>query len=239
MDRLGPWMNAILDHLKNEWRAHLVPTLVMVGAIGVAYLVFFGCFGVVVAVGASADMPDWFVLLLILGVFVFIVLLMLVIAPLQLAYMRGCLKLFRGGTFELSEFTGALRDAPAAIVLMALVLTSAMLGAMLCYVPALLVSALFLFAFPVMADEGTGPIDSLKRSVELARPILWVLVLYSLIMGMVMSMMAYVPIVGPLAVLPLGTTMVLVPYLDLKGEPLGTAGGGEDDDDDDDEPTYG
>jgi hypothetical protein len=240
MDRLGPWLNGILDHLKNHWQGHVVPTLVMMGALMVVYFVVFGCFGAVMAVGAAAEMPDWFIIVLSLLVFVMIFAMMLVIAPLQLGYIRGCLKLFRGGTFEISEYVGALRDAPGAIVMMTIIMTSAMIGAMLCYLPALIISAVFFFAFPIMADQRTGPIESLKKSVALAKPYIWVLVLYSLIMGMIMGMMAYIPIIGPLAVLPLGTTMMLVPYLDLIGETPRAGGPAEHDDADelDDEPTF-
>lgn len=215
MEFIGPWLTQSLDHLKVDWQKHMVPTLVMFAAVMVLVLVLCLFIAVGAVIGIAAGSEDLMALFIMVFSLLGTVVMMVMIAPLQLGYMRGCLKLLRGGTFELSEFGAGLRFTPGAIVMMIIVLSSVMVAMCFCYFPAFIVGALFMFAFPVMADRECGPIEALKTSVEMVKPHLWGVVLYSFLMGMIMGFVSYVPILGAFAVLPIGSTMVLIPYLDL------------------------
>ncbi len=215
MERIGPWLTQSLDHLKVDWQKHIVPTLVMFGGMMVLSIVLcvFIVLGMVagIAIGSDEVMAILVMFFSLIGTLFMVVAL----APLQLGYMRGCLKLMRGEPFELSEFGTALRFTPGAVILMFIVMTSVMIAMCFCYFPAFIVGALFMFGFPVMADRECGPIEALKISVEMVKPNLWAFVLYNFLLGIIVGFVAYVPVLGMFAVVPIGTTMMLIPYLDM------------------------
>ncbi len=220
MDRFGKWLGFGFRHLQDHWQAHLVPALVFFGivmglSVFITALFFVGFF-----IGAvTGEEEIGLILAMVLGfggLFVMIVL----IAPMQVGYMRGTLKLMRGGELTVGDLFSALRDAPAACIVMLVVFTSAMVAALFCYFPAFLVAALFFHALPSLADNGDGPIAALQDAVAKAKENFWGLVIYVFIYGMIVGMMGYIPVVGPIAAIPVGVIFALAPYVDSLDEGL-------------------
>lgn len=220
MDRFGKWLGFGFRHLQDNWQAHIVPGLVFFGVIvGMTMLVVVLYFAGMIIGAAMGEEELGLIISMVLGTGALFV-MMIIIAPLQVGYMRGTLKLMRGGELTVGDLFGGLRDAPAACIVMLVVMCSAMFAAMFCYFPAFLVAALFFHAMPSLADNGGGPIDALKDSVDKAKPVFWGLVLYVFVYGMLVGMMGYIPIVGPIAAVPVGVIFALAPYVDALDEGL-------------------
>ena len=218
MDGLGRWLGFGFRHFQEHWQKHLVPGLVMFGLVFVMVMAVFVLFGIGFAVGIVTGEEELGMMLgMVLGG-VSMLVLPLMIAPIQLGYMRGTLRLMRGGEFGVGDLFGSLRDAPAAMVVMVVVMVAAMTAAMFCYFPAFLVAALFFHALPSLADKGGSPIAALKHSVELARKQYWGLVLYVFIYGFLLAMLGYVPLIGPILAIPLGVIFCLAPYVDATAD---------------------
>lgn len=214
MDGFGRWFGIGLRHLQEHWREHVVPGLVMFGIVMVLVVVVFGFAGMGFVVGAVIGEEELGMLLTMVMGTAAIVILPACMAPIQLGYMRGTLNLMRGGEFGAGDLFSGLRDAPAAIVVMVVAIAAAMTGALFCYFPAFLVAALFFHALPSLADNGGGPIAALKHSVDLAKKNYWGLVLYVVVYGFALGILGYVPILGAVAAIPVGTVLALAPYLD-------------------------
>jgi len=214
MDGFGRWFGIGLKHLQEHWRDHVVPGLVMFGVVMVLVVLVFGVAGMGFVIGAVLGEEELgFLLTMVLGMAAMVV-LPAFMAPIQVGYMRGTLKLMRGGEFGVGDLFGALRDAPAAMVLMVIVMAATLTAALFCYFPAFLVAALFFHALPALADNGGGPIEALKHSVDLAKRNYWALVLYVLVYGFALGILGYVPILGAVAAIPVGTVLALAPYID-------------------------
>ena len=189
---------------------------VVMGMTMVVVVLFFGGF---VIGGVLGEEEIGLIISMVLGMGGMF-LMMVLIAPIQIGYMRGTLRLMRGGEFGVGDLFGALGDAPAAVILMAIVFTAAMVSAMFCYFPAFLVAALFFHAMPALADNGGSPIAAIQESIRLAKRNYWGLVLYVFVYGMLVGMMSYIPIVGPIAAIPVGVIFALAPYVDSLDEGL-------------------
>jgi len=214
MDGFGRWFGFGLRHLQDHWRDHVVPGLVMFGIVMALIVLLFALAGMGFVVGAILGAEELGMLLaMVLGTAAIVVLPTL-LAPIQVGYMRGTLNLMRGGEFGVGDLFGALRDAPAAMVVMFVAMVATLTAALFCYFPAFLVAALFFHALPALADDGGGPIAALKHSVDLAKPNYWGLVLYVVVYGFALSILGYVPILGAVAAVPVGTVLALAPYFD-------------------------
>lgn len=220
MDKLGVWLNLAWKHLQEHWRDHLLPAVAMFGIVfGMTFIgIFVVSAGIII--GAMADSEE-LTLVLVFGLgFLFSIVFMIAYIPLVVGYMKGTLKLMRGGELVVGDLFSGLRETPAALITMTITMTCSMFAALFFYFPALIVSTFLWFALPLVAD-GVGPIDALKKSVEMVKPQFWGLLVYQFIFGFIMAMLAYIPLVGPLLMFPIMFVMMMVPYVDLLKEAQG------------------
>lgn len=214
MDNFGSWFNAAFNELKLRWQAHLVPSAIFMGVtlfIVMIAMTGMGILGVVASLIDERAVPfvmfgGWGLLMLVM---------MFGTGPLLVGYYRYALKTMRGEPAALGDLFA--KDAIfSSLLTNGLVLGATMTAAMFCYLPAFPVSALLLFAMPALADNpGMNPIDAIKRSFELARPVLVELMLYWFLAAMLATMLAYIPVIGMFLVLPAMTAFILTPYLHL------------------------
>lgn len=238
MDKLGDWISASFRHLGARWQAHIVPVLVFIVAIIVLSSVAVGLFFVVSMFGSVLAMIVGGLLMevneglgaaavMILSILVWVIaglvitVCMMLIVPVQLGYMRGSMNLMRGGEFTVGDLFGAFRLTLKGFVAMFLMMTAVMIAMCFCYFPAFLVSAALIFTFPFIVDpqRNLGPIAAMKASYDLGRPYFWGLVLYVFLIGTISGILGYIPFIGPLISIPVATTMLLTPYLDLVDGP--------------------
>lgn len=142
----------------------------------------------------------------------------ILIAPLQLRYMRGTLSLLRGGQFTMGDLFRGEGDVLRSIGLMFIMACVMMVAMTFFYFPALLLGVLFMFSYPVMADRKVGPVEAMKISMQLTRGKYWYLLLYIFLASAIMSLASMVPIVGSLASVPVMTVMSLTAYRSVLGE---------------------
>ncbi len=141
-----------------------------------------------------------------------------IVAPLQLRFMRGTLSLLRGGEFKMGDLFRGKGDVLRSVGLMIVLQCVMMVAMMFFYFPALLLGCLFMFSFPVMADRKVGPIEAMKISMELAKTNYWYVLLYMFLCSAIAGLANAIPLVGALASLPVMTVMILVAYRGLLGE---------------------
>ncbi len=238
MDKLGEWISASFRHLGARWQAHIVPVLVLIAAIIVLSSVAMGLFFVVwmfgsviaVAIGTLLAQVNEGLGMAAMGIisilvylisFLVIFVCMALIVPVQLGYMRGSMNLMRGGEFTVGDLFSAFRLTLKGFIAMFLMMTAVMIAMCFCYFPAFLVSAALIFTFPFIVDpqRNMGPIAAMKASYDLGRPYFWGLVLYVFLIGTISGILGYIPFIGPLISIPVATTMLLTPYLDLVDGP--------------------
>ncbi len=214
MDKLGVWLGQAWQHAQDHWRDHLVPALVLGGIVFAMVMVGTVIVMAGVFIGAAADSEELMIALVLGLSFLFTVVFMIAYIPLTIGYIKGTLSLLRGGEFTVGHLFSGLRETPAALLAMTITMFGVFLGALFFYIPGLIVAVFLWFGLPLVAD-GHGPIEALKRSVELVKPVFWGLLVYQLLFGLVISVIAYIPFVGFLLVVPVTFIMIVIPYHDL------------------------
>ena len=116
----------------------------------------------------------------------------------------------------LDLFWGFSRFADAAPLLIVVMLLVA-IGSMLCVVPGILLGAWYVLAFPLMVEHGIGWSEAMTESKRLVGRDLRGYVAFTLVVGFVTTLGAYICGVGLLLTLPLGVLAVAVAYRDLVG----------------------
>jgi uncharacterized membrane protein len=201
---IGPWLGGAFDAGARHWRALLPPALVLVGLLVALGVVL----GLALVVALPPD-PITVVLWMVPAVLLF----MLGFTPIWLGFVRGVLSVVRGQGWPSGALLSGLSQTPAALATMLISMVLSVGGMMLFYVPGLLISGLFLFAVPVLADERCGPIRALKRSAELVQGQLWTVALYWLLASLISGMVTQLPLLCLLISMPLQALLVCVPYV--------------------------
>ena len=201
MDRFGNWFTLGLDHLRDNWQQHIVPALVFFGVLMGLAVVFS-----VLALGAMFG------------------LMALIVAPLQVGYMRGVLKSMRGqGELTAGDLFSGFSRTPSAVIVLLITVFGGGIAFLFFVFPAYLLAALFFHAMPAVADKGLGPIAAIQESIRLVKPNFWPMVLYVVIYGMALGFVAYIPLIGPLVMFPMMIIFAVAPYLDAQEEADGAA----------------
>jgi len=230
MKHLGSWLAGAVDHLKNNWQAHIPPGLVFVVATMVMAL---GFTAVMVVLGGvvgflAAVVQDERVVLIaaIIGGIAFfaaIIVMTVLIQPLWMAYVRYTIHLLRGEKPELGELAWGYKHIAPVTGLIALTMAATFIAMLFCYFPGFLVAAALYFAMPVMADRECGPIEAIKASWELVKANfldVFVLMLVVMVGSMVLS---YVPFIGPMAMIIVFVVIQSVAYVQLTSGGEGSA----------------
>jgi hypothetical protein len=101
-----------------------------------------------------------------LGAIVVLVMFMSMLAPMQMSLIRAVDKHLDGeGELGIGSIVSTATHRPVgAILLNLIIVTLAVIGVFMCYLPALLVSLLFALATPIYALEDKGVFESLSQS---------------------------------------------------------------------------
>lgn len=150
--------------------------------------------------------------------FLFYPLLVLVILLLSAWLMSGmyraAFKQVRGGQVAVSDlFSGGpyFLRMMGALLLMGLL---SIIGAMLCFLPALAVPGLMFFAIPLIVEGNLGAVDALRSSFEKTKKDWLMFVLFALVLNFLSTAGAYLCGIGVLATFPLLFLTHAVAYRD-------------------------
>ncbi len=222
MRNIGPWISAILNHLGAHWQAHLVPGVAFFGAMMVVNLV-----GVVVMMaliitasivaeiigGAGGELLV--MLAMVAGFFAFLIPLLLIM-PLFMGHMRVALLAHRGEAPALNELLWGYRRPVKVMVFMVVLGVLNLVSVMLCFFPSILWAVVSSFAYPAMVDRDLGPVEAIRVSWELARPHFLELLVLMVIYTVVGLFLYYIPIIGPLLLIPMWVGFCVVLYETLR-----------------------
>lgn len=220
---LGDWLSGGVSHLAAHANAYVMGALV--GGVGVFAALILGacCLGAGALFGgiaSGASGAEAFVVLgALAGGVVGLLALVVCMAPISLGMHRGVLAVHQGEPFDTRQFTQAIADIPAMVIIGVVTGTLTLFGAMLCVVPGWILGGLFLFAVPHYAHSGGGAIEAIQKSVELAKPRLFAVVLYAILLNLAVSAVASVPLIGVFLILPVHSVLAIAAYLSVIGEP--------------------
>ncbi|HWQ36495.1 MAG TPA: zinc-ribbon domain-containing protein [Blastocatellia bacterium] len=144
----------------------------------------------------------------------FALVILLLSAWLMSGMYRAAFKQLRGGQVAVSDlFSGGpyfLRML-GALLLMGLL---SIIGAMLCFLPALAVPGLMFFAIPLIIEGNVGAVDALRTSFETTKKDWLMFILFAIVLNFLSSAGVYACGIGLLATLPLLFLTHAVAYRD-------------------------
>ena len=222
--RLGDWISEGWRMFTEQWKVWVVNALIFFGisvipvlALFVGFYLFL--FSVMSAAPSSgpAQIPGE----VMAGFFVFFPLLFLFLMVAQSFLLGGmhlsAMKQLRGGTIEVRDlFSGSSYFLPilGATLLIALF---AMIGYLLCVLPAFVVIAATFFTVPLIIDRRLGVVEAMKTSYELTKKNIWMFTLFAFVLYFLSSAGSYACYIGILVTYPLLFTVTAVAYRDLFG----------------------
>jgi len=213
--RLGDWIGEGWKMFVEQWKAWVINTLGMFAAIVIPLGILFALF-IVTSSSRHAGQPPPVGLILTAELVLFPT-MMLLQAYFIAGLIRSGFKQLRGGRIEFADMlTGGsclLRLIGAYIVIGFLTI----IGALLCIVPAFLVSGLFFFTPHLIVDQGLGPIEAMRRSYEVTRSSMWWFTLFAFVIGLIAGAGSYACYVGMLATYPLSVAAGVIAYRDCFG----------------------
>ena len=167
--------------------------------------------------GAPSEVPFMTILFLYLGIFALIIVLL----PLSVFVMggayRAAFKQLRGGRVEFRDLFSA-RDCYWRLLGATLVhFVLVCLGAMLCVIPAFIVSGLLFFTLPLIVERNLGVFEAMRASRDITQPNLLMFTLFAFVAQLIASAGSYACYVGLLATWPLMFTITAVAYRDCFG----------------------
>jgi zinc-ribbon domain len=195
-----------------------VAVVVPIGAfLLIMYAMMFATITVAGPRGAPPQVPVITILFLYLGIFGLIIVLMPLSVLLMGGAYRAAFKQLRGGRVEFRDLFSA-RDCYWRLLgamLIHGVLTA--LGAMLCIIPAFIVSGLLFFTMPLIVERNLGVFEAMRASREVTQPNLLMFTLFAFVVQLIASAGSYACYVGLLATWPLLFTITSVAYRDCFG----------------------
>lgn len=195
-----------------------VAVVVPIGAfILLMYVMMFATMTTQGSRGAPPQMPVMTMLFFYLGLFALIIVLM----PLSVFVMggayRAAFKQLRGGRVEFRDLFSA-RDCYWRLLGATLIhFLFAAIGAMLCVIPAFIVSGLFFFTLPLIVERNLGVFEAMRASRDVTQPNLLMFTLLAFVVQLIASAGSYACYVGLLASWPLMFTITAVAYRDCFG----------------------
>lgn len=153
------------------------------------------------------------------GYVVVILLVTLVGYVLQAGLLRAGLAITRGQEPRLGMLVERTHLATffGTVVLVSLAF---MVGYLLCILPGLVVLVFCAYAPFIALDRGAGPVESIRRSVEMVRARFGEVVVVMLLAGAIYYLGSLACYVGLLASTPVAVLMIATSYRILEGEPV-------------------
>jgi uncharacterized membrane protein len=224
--RFGDWISEGWKMFVEQWKGWVTLALgllaVVVVPVGAFTLVMYG---IIISStlsqagrrGAPPEPPTFAMAAMIFGIFGLILVLMPLTMLLMGGMYRAAFKQMRGGRIEFRDLFSA-RDVywrllGAGVLHMLL----AMVGAMLCIIPAFIVAGMLFFTFPLIVERNLGVIEAMKASREVTRGNLLMFILFAFVLQLIVSAGSYACYVGLLATYPLMFTISSVAYRDCFG----------------------
>lgn len=167
--------------------------------------------------GAPPQMPLMTFLVFYLGLFALIIVLMPLGAFAMGGAYRAAFKQLRGGRVEFRDLFSA-RDCYWRLLGATLIhFLLAIIGTMLCVIPAFIVAGLFFFTMPLIVERNLGVFDAMRASRDVTRGNLLMFTLFAFVVQLIASAGSYACYVGLLATWPLMFTINAVAYRDCFG----------------------
>ena len=204
----------------------IVPTLVY-GLIALAIVGIF--FGIAYALAPSYDYSGYdygydydysygfnfgfaSIAVMALGVLV----LILVGGAMQSAYMSGLLDVANGQPVTIGSFFKPRLIGPV-IVANLIVGVATAIGAMLCYLPGLVVALFTMFTTVVLLDRNLKPVDAIKASIDLVKANIGPSIIAYLLAGVIVSVGYLVCGIGIFVSVPVAQLFLVYAYRKLSG----------------------
>lgn len=129
--------------------------------------------------------------------------------------IRMAIGTVRTGRTEFGLLFSAFDVLPTLIGATILTSIATVIGFVLCIVPGLLLSGLFLFVVPLIVDQRRGALDAIGTSFNTLKPQMWMALLYVIVIGLLASAGVIACVVGVLVTVPLALLALAVTYRDF------------------------
>lgn len=219
---VGGWLGATLDALKNHGGQLIVPGLIgWLLTMLVTLPLSFGLAIVIVAAAIIADSgggepPVWLLGVALAGTFLLIGALVMLNGALLHGLHRWCLALLRG---ETPTFRTAVPSVPGAILggFVPVIQSTAVMVAFPFFIfPAIWVGLALALTGVAYADRGQGFGDAISRSMALTQDRKVQLWLFQMALMFCVMIIAYVPVIGAMAMYPIIAMSYAVVYKSLE-----------------------
>jgi hypothetical protein len=210
------WLGEGWNLFTQQWQGWVLMTLayIIIAAIplGLIYGLMIGV--MLSSIDPNSGAPPQVPVALFLFYPLFVLAILLLSAWLMSGMYRAAFKQIRGGQVSVGDlFSGGpyfLRML-GALLLMGLL---SILGAILCFLPALAVPGLMFFAIPLIVEGNMGAVDAMRASFETTKRDWLMFVLFAIVLNFLASAGAYACGIGVLATLPLLFLTHAVAYRD-------------------------
>ena len=211
------WIGEGWNMFAQRWGAWVVHMLVFVLVMLIPIIPFY----VIVIAGSlaasSMERPEAPSALIFLVMLIMVPLMMAAAAFLLGGAYKSVMKQLRGEPFSVGDlFSGGdcFLRVLGAVLLVAIL---AMIGGMLCIIPAFIVQGLCFFTLPLVVERRMGPIEAIQASIEATKKDWLMFTLFAFVVGLIASLGAILCYVGLLASYPLLFTITAVAYRNVFG----------------------
>jgi uncharacterized membrane protein len=223
--RFGDWISEGWKMFTEQWKGWVTLSLgffvAVVVPVGVfilfMYVMIFATMSAPGARGAPPQLPVMTILLLYLGMFALIIVLMPLTVLLMGGAYRAAFKQLRGGRVEFRDLFSARDCYWRLLGAMLIHMVLGAVGAMLCIIPAFIVSGLLIFTMPLIVERNLGVFEAMRASRDITQPNLLMFTLFAFVVQLIASAGSYACYVGLLATWPLMFTIIAVAYRDCFG----------------------
>ncbi len=129
--------------------------------------------------------------------------------------MRMAINNARTGRAELGQLFSAGDVFLSLVVASILTTIATVIGFVLCFVPGLLLSGLFLFVTPLIVDKKLGAVEAITTSFNTLKPQMWMALLYLIVVGLLAGVGVLACGFGLLLTFPLALLTIAVTYNDF------------------------
>ncbi|HEX4945570.1 MAG TPA: hypothetical protein VFZ34_02750 [Blastocatellia bacterium] len=196
------------------WVVHmLIFALVLIAILAPIYII-----AIVSSIGASAsDTPEAPPAIFFVAMLLLYPLMLVAISFLLGGTYKTAMKQLRGEPTSVGDlFSGAdcfLRVLGTLI----LIVIMAMIGAIFCIIPGLIVQGLCFFAIPLVVERRMGPVQAIQASIEATKKDWLMFTVFAFVVGLIAGIGAVLCYVGALVSYPLMFTITSVAYRDVFG----------------------
>jgi len=225
--RFGDWISGGWNLFTAQWQVwslmglvFFLPIMVVIGG-GYAFFIWR-----VIDAGSSQVNPTDFFVTFGGGLALLLVLVLFWISFIGAGMYRAAFRQLDGNKIEFSDiWSGGDLIGKMAITLVLVGLLT-LVGALLCYFPALIVGGVLYFAQPLVVRKGLSPTEALRASYELASQDWLMFTLFAFVVGLIAQIGVYACYIGIIFSLPLAYTISAFAYRDCF-EPGSVAATGE------------